>query len=154
MATAQAAEHDANLFDCATDCKALAECYYNLKDVQNSIEYYTIAKALYDQMLQNNPPSDDGFGCINPLYTEATRLLAEVNFHIGDIYYLIGDKDTTIEYVAPAIEIALDLANLTDEKKRLDVACYLLLLSWKFYIYRTIAKGRGSATNGFRLRSI
>ena len=129
LTMAQADEDEVNLFDCASDCKALAECYANLKDMQNAIEYYTITKALCEQICQSNPPSDDGFGCVNQFYIQSTRLLAEVNFQIGDIYYIMDDKDTTIQYLAPAIEIALDLANLTDETND-----WLLLATYCYYL--------------------
>ena len=129
LALAQSDEDDYNLYDCANDCKALAECYCNLRDMQNSIEYYTIAKELYQQIRQSNPPSDDDFECVSQLYIESTRLLAEVNFQIGDIYYQIDQLDSTIYFLEPALEIATDLANITDETND-----WMLLATYCYYL--------------------
>lgn len=129
LSIAQAEDNSSNLIDCATDCKSLAECYENLQDYPTAIEYYDIAKALFTQVRDANPPSQDGFGLLKQFYIDSSRLLAEVYYHIGDCYYRGKDMDKTIEHFAPAIEIALDLANLTGDRKD-----WMLLASYCFYL--------------------
>ncbi|MBQ8433875.1 MAG: tetratricopeptide repeat protein [Clostridia bacterium] len=129
LAIAQAEDNSSNLIDCATDCKMLAECYENLQDYQTAIEYYNIAKSLFAQVRDDNPPSQDGFGLLKQFYIQSSRLLAEVYYHIGDCYYREGDMDKTIEHFAPAIEISLDLANLTGERRD-----WMLLATYCYYL--------------------
>lgn len=129
LALAQQQENSTTLIDCAKDCKSLATCYENLQDYQNALEYYSIAKTLSEQVRNDNLPSNDGFGLFTYFYMESSRLLAELNFHIGDHYYRENNIDKTIEYLAPAIEVALDLANSTDERKD-----WMLLASYCYYL--------------------
>ncbi len=129
LAIAQQDGTACNLIACACDCENLARCYMHLDDSKNFIEYINIAKQLYEQGRSMIAPKDDGFGSVDKSYIKATRFHAEACCQLGLFYYFRGQLDEAIENFAPAIEMALQLVDITNDTldwKSLANYCYYL----------------------------
>lgn len=117
LAIAQKDDNCANLVACGSDCKDVADCYASLGDYENAVDYYNIAKGLLTQgrefclQIQDDDQMEDHA----QLYATSTRLLADVEHSLGAYYHQIGDVESAVEHLAPAIEIALDFATITNE---------------------------------------
>ena len=131
LAIAQKDDNCTNLVACGSDCKDVADCYANLDDYENAVDYYNIARGLLTQgreiclKIQDDDQMEDHA----QLYATSTKLLAEVEHSLGAYYHQIGDVEQSVEHLAPAIEIALDFATITnDAEDWMALAKYCLTL--------------------------
>ena len=117
LAIAQKDDNCTNLVACGSDCKDVADCYANLDDYENAVDYYNIARGLLTQgrELCLKIQDDDQMEDHAQLYATSTKLLAEVEHSLGAYYHQIGDVEQSVEHLAPAIEIALDFATITND---------------------------------------
>ena len=129
LATAQEDGSVRNLITCACDCANLARCYIHLDDVQNFVEYMNISKQLYDQVMGMVAPKDDGFGSVNETYVDVTRAHVQVCGQLALFYYSNGELDDAIENFAKAIDMSLQLVDLTN-----DVVDWKVLAEYCYYL--------------------